>query len=45
MEGKKFILGFDVWEYVYYLNYCNVCFNYIKVFFEIINWNKVNEFY
>lgn len=45
MDGKQPILALDVWEHAYYLNYRNVRPNYIKAFFDIINWNKVDELY
>ena len=44
-EGKKPILALDVWEHAYYLKYRYVRPDYIKAFFDIINWAKVAELY
>ena len=44
-RGHVPILGIDVWEHAYYLKYKNVRGVYVKAFWDVLDWSKVEELY
>lgn len=45
VDGLKPILAVDVWEHAYYLKYKNKRGDWVKAFWDIVNWDKVEELF